>query len=174
MPTQIEQNDMAHSRAAASGFFLGVMLYLSACSSTAPPTVPAPVDTYVVGLGEIMGLTQMRHAKLWFAGDAQNWPLVQYELDELKEGFEDAVRFHPHHKSVPQPLATMLPAFMDAGLAQLDAALLAKDHAQFVRAYDQLTISCNACHQAANFSFNRVIRPTSPPYSNQDFAPEMH
>ena len=50
------------------------------------------------GLGEIMTLTQMRHAKLWFAGEAGNWPLASYELHELKEGFADAVKHHPTHK----------------------------------------------------------------------------
>jgi hypothetical protein len=37
-----------------------------------------------------MTLTQMRHAKLWFAGQAANWPLAAYELDELHEGMQDA------------------------------------------------------------------------------------
>jgi len=55
---------------------------------------------YVIGLGEIMGQTQDRHAKLWFAGRAGNRPMVTYELDELKKGFDDAVKYHPHHKSV--------------------------------------------------------------------------
>jgi hypothetical protein len=36
------------------------------------------------GLGEIMTLNQMRHAKLWRAGEAQNWSLAAYELDELQ------------------------------------------------------------------------------------------
>src|SRR5262249_46301319 len=44
------------------------------------------------GLGEIMALQQMRHSKLWFAGSAGNWPLAEYELDELKEGFGDVRR----------------------------------------------------------------------------------
>ena len=30
-------------------------------------------DAYVPGLGEIMSLQQMRHAKLWLAGQAENW-----------------------------------------------------------------------------------------------------
>jgi hypothetical protein len=35
------------------------------------------------GLGEIMSANQMRHVKLWFAGEAGNWPLASYEVDEL-------------------------------------------------------------------------------------------
>src|SRR5215467_9530965 len=52
-------------------------------------------ETYASGLGEIMSLQQMRHLKLWFAGAAKNWPLADYELDELKEGFDDLIKFFP-------------------------------------------------------------------------------
>ncbi|HET9888614.1 MAG TPA: hypothetical protein VFR10_13990, partial [bacterium] len=49
----------------------------------------------VPGLGEIMLTNQAHHAKLWFAGEAENWPLASYELDELEEGFEMVVEYHP-------------------------------------------------------------------------------
>src|SRR5215467_3913154 len=52
-------------------------------------------ETYASGLGEIMSLQQMRHLKLWFAGQAKNWPLADYELDELEEGFDDVIKFFP-------------------------------------------------------------------------------
>jgi hypothetical protein len=151
---------------------VGVLaLLICGCTDSQTPSVKnQPVEAgYVIGLGEIMGLTQMRHAKLWFAGQAANWELVEYEMDELKEGFEDAVKYHPNHKAVPQPLTEMMPAFMDVPVAELDAAVKAKSVSQFTKAYDGLTASCNACHQASNFGFNVVIRPTVPPYSNQDF-----
>src|SRR6185436_14804061 len=44
------------------------------------------------GLGEIMALQQMRHIKLWYAGSSANWELAAYELDELKEGFDDVLK----------------------------------------------------------------------------------
>ena len=46
----------------------------------------------VPGLGEIMTLQQLRHIKLWFAGRAGNWPLADYEIGELNEGFEDVTQ----------------------------------------------------------------------------------
>ncbi|WP_283744478.1 hypothetical protein [Sideroxydans sp. CL21] len=49
-------------------------------------------ENYVPGMGEIMGSTQMRHAKLWFAGKSGNWDLASYELDEIREGMDDAVK----------------------------------------------------------------------------------
>src|SRR5437762_8856903 len=58
-------------------------------------------DAFVPGLGELMSLQQMRHVKLWFAGQAANWELADYEVDELGEGFDDIVKFHPTHKDAP-------------------------------------------------------------------------
>jgi hypothetical protein len=55
----------------------------SSTSSSATSSEP-----YTPGLGEIMSLQQMRHAKLWFAGQAENWELADYEIDELGEGFD--------------------------------------------------------------------------------------
>ena len=54
---------------------------------------PGAKGSYASGLGEIMSLQQMRHLKLWLVGAAKNWPLADYELDELKEGFDDIVKF---------------------------------------------------------------------------------
>lgn len=56
---------------------------------------------YFLGVGELMGATQMRHAKLWFAGKSMNWLLAQYELGEIKEGLDDAVLYHPVFKNAP-------------------------------------------------------------------------
>jgi len=126
---------------------------------------------YVIGLGEIMGLNQMRHAKLWFAGQAGNWPLAAYEIDELREGFADAALYHNRHKSVPRPLNEMIPEYMDRPLADLETAVREKDRAAFVGTFDELTQGCNACHREAGFGFNVVTRPTRPPVSNQSFAP---
>ena len=131
----------------------------------------AQPEPFVVGLGEIMGLNQMRHAKLWFAGENENWALASYELVELREGFDDAIKFHPTHDGVPRPLTEMIPEFIEPRLAEVEKSVAAKDKVQFETAFDGLTTGCNSCHQAANFGFNRITRPTAPPYSNQDFAP---
>ena len=126
---------------------------------------------FVPGLGEIMGLNQMRHAKLWFAGQNANWPLAHYEYVELQEGFDDIVHFHPTHDGVPQPLTEMIPQFTEASMKTLGAAIEAKDKAKFNAAFDGLTNACNSCHVAANFGFNVITRPTSSMYANQDFKP---
>ena len=48
-----------------------------------------------------MMATQSHHAKLWLAGNARNWELAEYQVDELKEGLEDAAKHIPDYKGVP-------------------------------------------------------------------------
>ena len=130
----------------------------------APATPP-----YTPGLGEIMTLTQMRHVKLWFAGQAQNWPLASYELDELNEGMEDAATFHPTHKDAELPIPQLIDKIMKAPLSQLEEAVKAQDSDRFTKAFTALTEGCNSCHQATKFGFNVVTTPTANPYTNQIF-----
>lgn len=126
---------------------------------------------YTPGLGEIMTLTQMRHVKLWFAGQSANWPLANYELDELNEGLEDAATFHPTHKDAELPIPQLIDKIMKAPIGQLEEAVKAQDQERFTKAFDALTGGCNSCHQATKFGFNMVTRPTANPYSNQVFQP---
>jgi len=126
-------------------------------------------EPYSPGLGEIMTLQQMRHLKLWFAGRAGNWPLAAYELDELREGFEDVTKYHPTHDDAPT--GTMADAVVAKEVAELARIIEAKDRTQFAASFDRLTVSCNACHQAAKHAFIAIQRPMSNPYSNQSFAP---
>jgi hypothetical protein len=130
-----------------------------------------PIPTYAPGLGEIMSFTQMRHAKLWLAGEAENWELAAYETDELEEGFHDAVKFHPTHKDAPLPLAEVLPAMTAAPVAALRAAIGKRDKAAFESAFDALTAGCNDCHRTLKFGFNVVRRPTTDAFPNQNFSP---
>ena len=86
-------------------------------------------------------------------------------------GLDDAVRYHPTQEGSPLPISGLVPKIMDEPMKGVEAAVAAKDHAAFVAAFDALTAGCNSCHQAANFGFNVVQRPTSNPFSNQVFAP---
>jgi len=141
-------------------------LGLSACENH-----DAPARSYAPGLGEIMTFTQLRHAKLWMAGAAGNWDLAAYETDELEEGFQDVVTYHPTHKDAPLPVSEILPAMTQAPLAALRAAISRRDQAAFEVAFDSLTAGCNSCHLALKFGFNVVRRPIADEFPNQDFTP---
>lgn len=153
---------------------LSVLLAVSVACQSSPPAAPAGSagsEAYVPGLGEIMTLQQMRHTKLWLAGQAANWPLAAYEIKELQEGFDDVVKFHPTHEDSPVAPKDAVPRMVAEPLAQLAAVVQRKDGAAFPAAYDALTQKCNDCHKATNFGFNQVQRPTANPYPNQVFVP---
>jgi hypothetical protein len=153
----------------------------SACTQPAPApaasSVPAPApakpaeEPYVPGLGEIMTLQQMRHTKLWLAGQANNWDLADYEIKELGEGFDDVVKFHPTHEDAPVAPKDAIPRMVTQPVKDLQDAITKKDKKAFETGYDALTKACNDCHSAMNFGFNVVQRPGSNPYPNQVFAP---
>ena len=67
----------------------------AAAPAAAPPAAPAE-PAYIPGLGEIMTLNQMRHTKLWFAGQAGNWGLAAYGSKSCTR-LDDAATFHPTH-----------------------------------------------------------------------------
>ena len=130
-----------------------------------------PVEPYTPGLGEIMTLQQMRHSKLWWAGQAANWDLAAYEIKELGEGFDDIVAYHPTHEESPVAPKDAIPKMITGPIADLRAVIEKRDVQAFEPAFDALTKACNDCHRATNFGFNVVQRPTMNPYSNQSFAP---
>jgi hypothetical protein len=125
--------------------------------------------TYLPGLGEFMGRIQTDHAKLWLAGEARNWELAEYQLDELKELFSDVQDLVPRYRNIP--VGDMIDAIITGTVTDLENAIAAQDFGKFSAAFDHLTTACNSCHQAANRGFIAIRRPTQSNFSNQDFSP---
>jgi hypothetical protein len=133
-----------------------------------PPGKAQP--PYLLRLSDIMVATQLRHFKLWYAGQVKNWELANYELVQIRASFEDATRLSPN---IPVADRTRLTQPAD----EVGSAIEAKDSAKFVKAFDKLTLACNSCHQAAGVGFIAIREPrTSPiltsPLSDQAFRPK--
>lgn len=154
-----------------------VSLMLAACGSGSKADLemdragnsarpPAP---YEPGLGDLMSTLQLRHAKLWYAGQAQNWELVQFELHETNETFERVARWHPEEDGIL--IAPSLEGFMRAATNALEQSAENKDPVAFETAFDRLTDGCNGCHQTMKHGFIAIQRPSAEPVSNQKWAP---
>ena len=113
-------------------------------AATGTEAAAAAGEPYVPGLGEIMSLQQMRHTKLWLAGKASNWKLASYEIDELGEGFDDVVKYHPTHKDSPIDPKDAVPLMTKVPLEELRQAVDKQDGKAFASAYDDLTTACNS------------------------------
>ncbi len=112
-------------------------------------------------ISTIMQQQQLRHIKLWFAGRAGNWPLADYEIDALKDGF-DELNEQLGGETVAKEVGAQISA--------LEKAIDAKDRTAFTTAFDALTAGCNSCHHALDHAFIVIQRPILLPYSDQLFA----
>ena len=155
--------------AAATVVLFAALTSGTAISQHVHPGGPVANGPYAPRLGDLMILQQIRHAKLWFAVAANNWPLAKHELAALKDGFEDVTKFYPTiHEIAATPVVD---AIREGELVDLAKGIEAQDRIKFVVAYDRLTAACNACHQTTHHGFIVIQQPISPPFNNQSFAP---
>ncbi len=127
---------------------------------------PAGQPAYTPRLNDIMVVTQLGHFKLWYAGAVQNWPLANYELEQIRASIRLAKTLFPN--SDKSNMDTMKPAAED-----LDKAIKAKDAAGFTSAYSKLTAACNACHEATGFGFIKIRVPRLSPIETSPFSDEL-
>src|SRR5689334_4796091 len=123
-----------------------LIVIITACNQPA-------TKAYTPGLGEFMSGIQVHHAKLWFAGQNQNWKLADFEVNEIKEAIDDIQQFNtdrPEVKSID-----MIKPPMDSVVA----AIQQKDTIAFNRSFILLTNTCNSCHQATDHGFNVIKIP---------------
>ncbi len=124
-------------------------------------------------LGQQMLELQIRHDRLWWAGQAGNWNLAYFMVGELGEslrGIEETNGDAPELQ--PEKLSEVMPAMMNPAIRTVQNALEKKDKAQFAKAYDQLSAACTACHQTVGFEFLHIQRPKTPLLDNLRYAPE--
>lgn len=112
-----------------------------------------------------MILTQLGHFKLWYAGAVQNWPLANYELEQIRASINIAKTLYPDNDK--SNMDSMRPIADD-----LDKAIRAKDAARFTSAYGKLTATCNNCHEATGFGFIKIRVPRLSPIETSPFSDE--
>jgi hypothetical protein len=118
-------------------------------------------------LGQQMLLIQLRHGRLWAAGETQNWLLAQFELAELNEALDEVVEQNGDAAALqPQQLSVVLPAIMKPAISGLRQAIDAGSRTQFEAAYDRLSDACSSCHKAADHGFIVIQRPLTPVLDN--------
>jgi hypothetical protein len=144
----------------------GLATALAASSAAGEPAK----ESHGPGFAEFMLVTQTRHAKLWLAGNANNWDLADYQIDELKEGLEDAVKQFPDYKGTP--VGPMIDNLVMAPISEVEKAIKARDRAKFAASFGKLTAACNACHVGTNRGYIVIQIPTASPFPNQSFAPK--
>jgi hypothetical protein len=138
-----------------------------AASPAASPS-PAPAAGLTIqqlsaiqpGLGTIMIEYGRRMGHLWFAEQADNWDLAQYQLREMREIQEVGETTRPAR-------APALKSFETQFLDPLEEQIQAKNKSQFETAYRSAIQGCNSCHGSQTsadwpqgFAFIKVQVPT--------------
>lgn len=120
-------------------------------------------NTYKPGFGAFMSNIQTHHAKLWFAGQNENWKLADFEVHEIRETIEAIQKFQTERKE-SQKIEMIYPA-----LDSIEKTIKFQNLSLFRHSYTELTNTCNSCHRATDFEFNVVKIPDNLSFSNQDF-----
>ena len=143
-----------------------VALFISGVSALAEDRPSQSSASYVPSLGDLMAAIQLRHSKLWYAAKLRNWPLADYELEQLYINLKEATRFY---SNIP---ATSDMSVLDRSAGHVGEAIKTKDGKKFLQSFAEMTTACNRCHEAAGRAFILVRTPAFPsPYSNQVFSP---
>ena len=108
------------------------------------------------GLGTVMQEYGYRYALAWYAVQASNWSMAEYQLDEATEIQEVGETTRPGK-------ADLLKNFEHTSLEPVIEAVKAQDKAAFESAYKSAIEGCNACHQATGHPYVRFQMPPSVP-----------
>jgi len=160
---------------ASVSLFAAAQSPATAPSETPPATAQKPGSGLVIldfkpAMDDLMTmLIQPRHLKLYYAGEAKNWKLAAFELNELRGALLRIGRTIPTYRgySVESTVATM---FSDP-IKDVNTAIKAGDLAQFKTAYEGMTTACNACHTGMDHPFLVMKVPDAQIYPDQDFRP---
>ncbi len=123
-------------------------------------------------LGQQMLMLELRHDRLWWAGDAGNWNLAYYMAGELGEDIQGIVETNGNAAELqPQKLSEVMPAMLNAPLKNLMDAIGKHDKAKFAKAYDDLSVACTGCHRVAGNPMLIIQRPRTPILDDLRYAP---
>jgi hypothetical protein len=114
-------------------------------------------------------LAQPRHIKLYYAGQAKNWGLAGFELNELRGALARVARTIPTYRRIDVDTA-VASIFADT-IKSVDAAIKAADPAKFATAYGEMTAACNSCHVSMEHPFLVIKVPDAANYPDQEFRP---
>jgi hypothetical protein len=151
---------------------------LQAAEPAAPPTLES-LQADVARLQSIMpgqafAMTQVAYnfSNLWFAVQAENWPLAQFYASETKVRLRWAMRVQPSRKisSGNLELTPIATALETAQLAAIEQSITAKDKTGFVAGYTGMMHGCQGCHEASEKPSLKLHIPTMPAEPMIDFA----
>ena len=128
------------------------------------------------GQGAVMSLFGYYFGNLWFAINAENWPLAEFYLHECRETLERAVDIKPIRQDLAGldvDLVAMAEALDDTQFTKMDATIRARDKAGSISVYRDTMIVCYSCHMSTGKPFLNVRIPATPSSLGIEFDPSV-
>jgi hypothetical protein len=147
------------------GWMLGLLVTGSSMALAQSGFNVPSSDQYVPQLADIMNAAQLKHQKLYLAGEARNWPLAAFESRQLRNSLAEAAVLY---SGIPVSNVTTLASKLEA----VNNAIAAKNGKGFTEAFAELTGGCNECHRSMGRPFIVMRQPTDHPFGNQQFLPK--
>ena len=126
------------------------------------------------GQGAVMSLVGYYFGNLWFAINAENWPLAEFYLHECRETLERAVAIKPVRQDLTGrdvDLIGMAEALDHTQFTRMDETIRARNKAGTISVYREAMIVCYSCHVSTGKPFLNVRIPTTPWSIGIEFDP---
>jgi hypothetical protein len=154
--------------AGSVGFWQTVQSPAQQPASPPPPAPPPSAVPVVMTMGDLMNtLVQPRHLKLGLAGQAQNWPLAKYALEQLRAAFANIVSAKPKFSGMP--VGELVDVALGPPLKAVETAIKQQDAQKFAAAFEQVSQGCNACHMELDHPYVVIRTPDASAFPNQEF-----
>ena len=110
------------------------------------------------GFSRTMVEVGYRYSELYWAAMDENWPYAEHQIEHIIEAMEDGLKRRPLR-------AASAEEFMKETLPYMEALIEKEDKEEFLKGFQMLTSSCNACHAKEGESYIMIQPPlnrTSP------------
>jgi hypothetical protein len=177
-----------NSRIVVSAICSALITLIGGCDRGAPAAQPKDAAARDVAAARIKAIEDLlpsqshmmadvgdHFANLWFAGQAENWPLADFHLGETRSHLRWAVRRIPIRKDKQGKevrLVDILAGFENSQLVRLKGAIDGKDKVGFEKLYKESLSACYSCHKAADKPYLRPRIPVEPPSRIINFDPK--
>jgi hypothetical protein len=122
------------------------------------------LTSLIPGLGTLMPEVGQRTWKLYYAAQAQNWPMASFQLNEIRGLLNKGAFTRPRYEED-------LKAYIDESLAPIRTTIQNKDFAAFQAAFKDAIDSANSFHRSYDKAYIVWKLPDSPP-PDLDLTPQ--
>jgi hypothetical protein len=112
----------------------------------------AIIEEQLGGFSAAMMEIQYRYNELYWAGMDQNWGYADHQIEHLEEALEAGLERRPKRAKSAEHFRTV-------SIKEMEQAIASEDQAIFLRAFENMRISCNNCHAMEKMPFFNVVTP---------------